>query len=68
MDHLLSPAQDLDACLRDLQSVFADMGIHHIALMEGISLGGEPVGRQPRVQFEPGAYFGAWYRFLMTPS
>jgi predicted component of type VI protein secretion system len=39
MDYLLSPAQDLDACLRDLQSVFADMGIHHIALMEGITQG-----------------------------
>ncbi len=39
MDHLLAPAQDVEAGLRDLQSVFADMGIHHIALMEGITQG-----------------------------
>lgn len=39
LDHLLAPTQDVEACLRDLQSVFADMGIHHIALMEGITQG-----------------------------
>jgi predicted component of type VI protein secretion system len=39
MDHLLAPARDADACLRDLQAVFADMGIHQIALMEGITQG-----------------------------
>ena len=39
MDHLLDPARDLEGCLRDLKAVFADMGIHHIALMEGITQG-----------------------------
>ena len=39
MDHLLAPARDVQECLRDLQAVFADMGIHHIALMEGITQG-----------------------------
>jgi len=37
MDHLLAPAQEVDACLNDLRAVFADMGIHQIALMEGIT-------------------------------
>ena len=39
MDHLLDPARDLEGCLRELRAVFADMGIHHIALMEGITQG-----------------------------
>lgn len=39
MDHLLAPARDVEACLRDVKAVFADMGIHHIALMEGITQG-----------------------------
>jgi hypothetical protein len=39
MDHLLAPATDVEACLGDLKTVFADMGIHHIALMEGITQG-----------------------------
>jgi predicted component of type VI protein secretion system len=39
MDHLLGPTRDVDGCLRDLRAVFADMGIHHIALMEGITQG-----------------------------
>ena len=49
MDHLLDPAQDLEGGLRDLKAVFADMGIHHIALMEGIA--GDPgFARIPRSQ------------------
>ena len=39
MEHLLAPARDVEACLGDLKTVFADMGIHQIALMEGITQG-----------------------------
>jgi len=37
IDYLLNPASDPDACARDLNAVFADMGIHDLALIEGIS-------------------------------
>jgi predicted component of type VI protein secretion system len=37
VEYLLDPAIDPDACARDLNAVFADMGIHDVALMEGIS-------------------------------
>jgi hypothetical protein len=37
IEYLLDPAVDPDACARDLNAVFADMGIHDVALMEGIS-------------------------------
>ena len=37
IEYLLDPAIDPDACARDLNAVFADMGIHDVALMEGIS-------------------------------
>jgi predicted component of type VI protein secretion system len=37
MQYVLDPATDPDACARDLNAVFADMGIHDLALMEGIS-------------------------------
>jgi predicted component of type VI protein secretion system len=37
IQHLLDPANDPDGCARDLNAVFADMGIHDVALMEGIS-------------------------------
>jgi hypothetical protein len=36
VEHLLDPTQPVDACLAELKSVFADMGIHQIAFMEGI--------------------------------
>jgi predicted component of type VI protein secretion system len=36
-EHLLDPSRSVDACLAELKSIFADMGIHQIALMEGIS-------------------------------
>jgi predicted component of type VI protein secretion system len=36
-EHLLDPSRPVDTCLAELKAVFADMGIHHIALMEGIS-------------------------------
>mgnify|MGYP001769709060 CR=1 FL=1 len=36
-EHLLDPSQPVDACLAELRAIFADMGIHQIALMEGIS-------------------------------
>ena len=39
MDYLLDPAADLEARTHDLRAVFADMGIHHIALMEGLTQG-----------------------------
>jgi len=37
VEYLLDPTMDPDACARDLNAVFADMGIHDLALMEGIS-------------------------------
>jgi predicted component of type VI protein secretion system len=37
VDYLLGPTTDPEACARDLNAVFADMGIHDVALMEGIS-------------------------------
>lgn len=37
MQYVLDPATNPDACARDLNAVFADMGIHDLALMEGIS-------------------------------
>lgn len=36
VERLLDPAQSVDACLAELKAVFADMGIHQIAFMEGI--------------------------------
>ena len=39
MDHLLAPSRDVQGCLRELKAVFAAMGIHHLALMEGITQG-----------------------------
>ena len=37
VEYLLDPAVDPDICARNLNAVFADMGIHDVALMEGIS-------------------------------
>jgi len=37
LEYLLDPSTDPDACARDLNAVFADMGIHDLALIEGIS-------------------------------
>lgn len=37
VEYLLDPATDPEACARDLNAVFADMGIHDVALMEGIT-------------------------------
>lgn len=37
VEYLLEPSIDPDVCARDLNAVFADMGIHDVALMEGIS-------------------------------
>jgi predicted component of type VI protein secretion system len=37
VEYLLDPTTDPDACARDLNAVFADMGIHDLALMEGIT-------------------------------
>jgi predicted component of type VI protein secretion system len=37
VEYLLDPSVDPDICARDLNAVFADMGIHDVALMEGIS-------------------------------
>src|ERR1017187_3085894 len=37
VEYLLDPSIEPDVCARDLNAVFADMGIHDVALMEGIS-------------------------------
>jgi len=37
VEYLLESSTDPDVCARDLNAVFADMGIHDVALMEGIS-------------------------------
>jgi predicted component of type VI protein secretion system len=39
VDYLLDPAADAEARASELKAVFADMGIHHIALMEGLTQG-----------------------------
>jgi predicted component of type VI protein secretion system len=36
-EHLLDASRPVDACLAELKAVFADMGIHQIAFMEGIN-------------------------------
>jgi type VI secretion system protein ImpI len=38
-EHLLNPAVDTDAAIHDLLALFADFGIHHIAMMEGVTEG-----------------------------
>ena len=37
MDYLLQPGVDPEAASRDLIAIFADFGIHHIAMMEGVT-------------------------------
>jgi hypothetical protein len=37
VEYVLDPATDPDLCARDLKAVFADIGIHDVALMEGIT-------------------------------
>lgn len=37
IEYLLDPHADTEARGRELKAVFADMGIHHIALMEGLT-------------------------------
>jgi predicted component of type VI protein secretion system len=39
VEYLLDPAADAETRARELKAVFADMGIHHIALMEGLTQG-----------------------------
>jgi predicted component of type VI protein secretion system len=37
VEHLLDPSHPVEACLAEMKAVFADMGIHQIAFMEGVS-------------------------------
>lgn len=37
LQYVLDPTTDPEVCARDLNAVFADMGIHDLALMEGLS-------------------------------
>ena len=39
LDHLMQPNQDVAAITRDLIAIFADFGIHHIAMMQGVTEG-----------------------------
>jgi predicted component of type VI protein secretion system len=39
LDHLMRPNQDVSTITRDLISIFADFGIHHIAMMQGVTEG-----------------------------
>src|SRR6185369_14994113 len=39
LDYLLQPAIDSNTATHDLIAIFADLGIHHIAMMEGITEG-----------------------------
>jgi predicted component of type VI protein secretion system len=39
MHHLMDPVHETETRLRDLQAIFADMGIHQLAIMEGITQG-----------------------------
>ena len=62
LDHLLAPAGDVEGCLRDLKAVFADMGIHQIALMEGITQGIRALleSLDPSVQAGQAGLFSRW--------
>jgi predicted component of type VI protein secretion system len=62
MDHLLAPAGDVEGCLRDLKAVFADMGIHQIALMEGITQGIRALleSLDPSMQAGQAGLFSRW--------
>jgi predicted component of type VI protein secretion system len=39
LDHLLNPSVDAGAAVHDLIAIFADFGIHHIAMMEAVTEG-----------------------------
>jgi predicted component of type VI protein secretion system len=39
LDHLLQPAVETSSATHDLIAIYADLGIHHIAMMEGITEG-----------------------------
>lgn len=39
LDHLLAPSVDVTTVTHDLISIFADFGIHHIAMMEAVTEG-----------------------------
>lgn len=39
LEYLMQPSQDLSAITRDLIAIFADFGIHHIAMMQGVTEG-----------------------------
>ena len=39
LEYLMQPNQDLSAITRDLIAIFADFGIHHIAMMQGVTEG-----------------------------
>jgi len=39
LDYLQQPGVDLDSATRDLIAIFADFGIHHIAMMEAVTEG-----------------------------
>jgi predicted component of type VI protein secretion system len=39
LDFLLNPAVDVGTAIHDLISIFADFGIHHVAMMEGVTEG-----------------------------
>lgn len=39
LDYLMQPNQDVGAVTRDLIAIFADFGIHHIAMMQGVTEG-----------------------------
>ncbi len=38
-DYLMAPARDTDQRARDLMTIFADFGVHHVAMMDAITQG-----------------------------
>jgi FHA domain len=60
-DHLLDPSHPVDACLAELKAVFADMGIHQIAFMEGINQSVRCLLESLKPQARP---FGFWARLI----
>jgi predicted component of type VI protein secretion system len=56
MNHLIDPGKNMEESLGDLKAVFADMGIHQLALMEGITQGIRALleSLDPSVQEKPG--------------
>jgi predicted component of type VI protein secretion system len=69
LKYFLDPKTDLDSCTQDLTSIFKDMGIHDVALMEGITQGVRSMLQrldQDAQKLKPGA--GLWSNSSMKEN